>query len=90
MPEVLYVILAVADDGAGMDAETRERAFDPFFSTKSAGSGTGLGLTTVREIATRHGGEVHIYDGKPGNDGDGDVADTRCDRPRGLTATRVP
>ncbi len=65
-PAALHAILAVSDDGSGMDEQTRARAFDPFFTTKSGTTGSGLGLTTVREIATRHGGDVRIYDRRPG------------------------
>jgi signal transduction histidine kinase len=65
-PTALYVILAVADTGAGIDKEARDKIFDPFFSTKPEGSSSGLGLTTVREIAIRHGGDVHIYHGASG------------------------
>jgi signal transduction histidine kinase len=53
----------VADSGPGMDAETRERAFEPFFSTKTNGSG--LGLALVKKIAEDHGGGVSI-DSRPG------------------------
>ena len=59
------VLLVVADNGEGMSAETRKRLFDPFFSTKSAGKGTGLGLTTVRSIVTTNRGLVH-FESEPG------------------------
>jgi two-component system cell cycle sensor histidine kinase/response regulator CckA len=60
-----YVRLRVADDGEGMTGEVAARAFDPFFSTKPRGSGTGLGLATVYGIAARFGGHVEI-DSEPG------------------------
>ncbi len=52
------VTLTVRDDGAGMSAETMSHAFDPYFSTKSRG--TGLGLLIVRRIVRDHGGEIGI------------------------------
>jgi PAS domain S-box-containing protein len=52
------VRIRVQDDGPGMTAETLERAFEPFFTTKAIGEGTGLGLSTVHAIVTRHGGTV--------------------------------
>jgi CheY-like chemotaxis protein len=54
----------VADTGVGMDADVRERAFDPFFSTKSGG-GSGLGLAEVYGIVRRHRGRAEI-DSAPG------------------------
>lgn len=55
-----YVCLAVVDTGAGMTEEVRSRALDPFFSTKSPGRGTGLGLAAVYGVARRAGGTVTI------------------------------
>lgn len=54
------VRLAVRDTGTGMAAETLARAFEPFFSTKSAGAGTGLGLATIQSIVTSRGGRVEM------------------------------
>lgn len=52
------ISLRVEDDGPGMDARTRERAFDDFYTTKAAGSG--LGLAYVSRVARAHGGRAHI------------------------------
>jgi len=54
------VALEVTDNGPGMDAETRDRACDPFFTTKGAGLGKGLGLSVVSGIAERLGGRLDI------------------------------
>jgi PAS domain S-box-containing protein len=56
-----YVRLTVADNGGGMEPEVAARAFEPFFSTKRKGEGTGLGLATVYGIVTGCGGEISLY-----------------------------
>jgi signal transduction histidine kinase len=57
------VLLEVSDTGSGMDARTRERAFDDFFTTKAGG--TGLGLPLVKRIAAAHGGDVTLHARNP-------------------------
>jgi signal transduction histidine kinase/DNA-binding NarL/FixJ family response regulator len=60
LSDVRYASFTVADNGVGMDASTKARMFEPFFTTKPPGSGTGLGLSTVKEIVRRAEGCVEV------------------------------
>jgi PAS domain S-box-containing protein len=55
-----YAALRVSDSGCGMDWEVQTRLFEPFFTTKTGGRGTGIGLTTVRDLVERVGGAIEL------------------------------
>jgi signal transduction histidine kinase len=61
-----YIEISVTDDGCGMSAETRDRALEPFFTTKKDGKGTGLGLSQVAGFVARSAGKC-IIESEPGH-----------------------
>jgi len=64
-PPGRHVMIAVSDQGIGMDPETCARVFEPFFTTKPAGEGSGMGLASVHQVVERAGGTV-VMDSQPG------------------------
>ena len=60
-----YIKLSISDTGVGMEPEMLERIFEPFFTSRDVGEGTGMGLATVHGIIATHGGEIFV-DSEPG------------------------
>jgi signal transduction histidine kinase len=55
-----HVVVSIADTGCGMTAEARARIFDPLYTTKDRGKGTGLGLAVVNQVMQEHGGAIEV------------------------------
>jgi signal transduction histidine kinase len=64
--ELDFVVVNIVDNGPGIPQEIRERIFEPFYTTKGVGKGTGLGLDIVRRLLQRHDGEVDVVESVPG------------------------
>jgi PAS domain S-box-containing protein len=65
-PAERWIELEVADNGAGVPADAAARIFDPYFTTKPAGVGTGIGLSICRSVVEAHGGRIELLDAPDG------------------------
>jgi signal transduction histidine kinase len=54
------IYINVADNGTGMDEQTKKKIFEPFFTTKDVGEGTGLGMSIAYNIIKKHNGQIHV------------------------------
>jgi two-component system, NtrC family, sensor kinase len=61
-----FFLISIADTGCGIPIELRERVFEPFYTTKDVGQGTGLGLTITHSIVKKHGGHIELWDAEGG------------------------
>jgi PAS domain S-box-containing protein len=78
-----YLCISVRDNGIGMDAATRARVFEPFFTTRAMGEGTGLGLSVVHGIISAHHGAINVES----TPGEGTVFRIHLPVARGVTAS---
>ncbi|NJN59964.1 MAG: hypothetical protein HC879_22010 [Leptolyngbyaceae cyanobacterium SL_5_9] len=58
--EANWVLVEIADNGTGIPPEVQPHIYEPFFTTKGVGKGTGLGLNTSYKIVKRHGGDIRV------------------------------
>jgi C4-dicarboxylate-specific signal transduction histidine kinase len=65
-PHKIATLITVADEGPGVPAEKRAKVFDPFYTTKAAGVGTGLGLAVCKHLVATAGGSIEVTDGPGG------------------------
>jgi len=97
IPAGVYALVAVRDDGVGMDESVGNRIFDPFYTTKEKGKGTGLGMSMVYGIVKNHGGFITV-DTAPGKGtrveillprGEGEMVKTEAGKGREATVPRT-
>ena len=84
-----YIVLEVSDTGIGMDAETAAHVFEPFYTTKAPGVGTGLGLSTVYGVVTQSGGAIALQS-EPGKGSVFSIYLPRFDHPAVKPADGTP